>query len=366
MAIVNLLQSYIANKSALLSEFNTSNAIGSTNLRWTAATWNTFVATRTAAQNIYNDVGASQIQVDAARNALYNARIGLIVQSIDLSFTGSWSYNKIGTRMGYAVIFSSGTLTLDKQSISFDVWVVGGGGGAGHGSVYSGAAGGAGGGYNSLALAQTLAAGSYSVSIGGGGAPATANFDTRSGNDWGGWGGTSSFIGPSISLSAGGGSPSQSPQWYTNGTVGGYGGSGGGGGGPSGFSPGCGGASGVNGGNGGTSDYQSGCGYNAVGRVGGGAGNGINQTPFRENQVFAGYAANDYFGTGGVGGRSWNESDGNNAARAYKWAGVANVRQAAANSGAGGGGGQPEGDYSGGDKWGTAGGSGIVMLRWRD
>ncbi len=348
---MNLLQSYLANKSALLSELNTSNAIGSTNLRWTAATWNTFVAARTAAQNTYNDVGASQMQVDAARTALYNARAGLALIRIDMSFTGSWSGiqhdDSWGLRVGYALFYNSGTLTLNTRSNHFDVWMVGGGGGgggcSGAGDGRSGGGGG-GGGYVNLVKNQTVGAGTAAISVGGGGG---AGYGT---GDWytvydGGSGGSSYFNGLGISLSASGGSGGiHSQVWYKgNGGSGGSGGGGGGSGGNGGIG-GQNGASGINGQGGGNIGY-------------GGTGSGVNQTIFQEN----GWYLTASTGPGGIGGCYSTENQASNATQSgyTTWMGAAGIR----NGDWGGGGG---GACIFNNLFGTAGGNGIVIVRWYD
>lgn len=285
------------------------------------------------------------------------------------TFDGSWSLNLTAgkRRSGFAVLFGTGNFVVNT-AIKMDFFMVGGGGGTSHGTIYGGSGGGGGGGRVAIVKAFALAAGSYQLFIGGGGGVNGGTFANRTNGlnaDMGGTGGNtwSSGIGTGL-----GGNGAGNGGQYANGSAGGAGGSGGGGGCGScvyGTGMGWGGASGVNGGNGGAGDYQTSSPYNAYGGCAGGAGSGQNSTVFGEGIAQCGYGATDYFGPGGIGGRAWQYAAGS-APRADKWAGMGDIRAGVANTGGGGGGPEGEWDYSAGIFNGTAGGSGIMILRWAD
>lgn len=351
MTVISLIDQRTPNRSALQSEITTSAAI-TTNLRWTSASWNTFVTRKNDANTVNSNVHATQAQIDTARLNLYNARAGLVLQTISLSFTGSWSGQTThSARDGYCAIYGSGTLTLNTKVNKIEISIFGGGGGGGGTgtSDYSGSGGGGGGyhhcrktrngqGYDGAAFAVN--AGSYTVSIGGGGAGGVGYQNN------GGSGGTTSVFGRSAAGGAGGNRGATGIRG-----VGGAGGSGGGGcqlQQTSGSQMGVGGINGANG--------QDG---NSIsGRINaGGAGSGRNMTPFHEN----GWWTSTAYCPGGCGGVQNGFQSGQQNTKhgwsGWQWGG------APANTGGGGGG---VSYYFANPGTGTAGGSGMIFIRWYD
>jgi hypothetical protein len=348
--LINNKEAFYVDKVALAAELTTSNAIGTTNLRWTATTWTTFTTARTNATTVYNDIASSQAQVDSAKTVLTAARVALALQAISLSYTGSWGGQQTqSARQGYAVIYGSGTLTLNAQSNHFEVWAIGGGGGGGgvtgQGNYRTGGGGG-GGGRVALVKDKTANAGTAAIAIGGGGA--AGHGDTSWYNIWGaGTGGTSSFSGLGISVSASGGTGGTHSQVNASG-YGGAGGSGGGGGSTNAY----GGLGGQNGGTGGTGN---------AGGATGGAGAGQSTYIFQDNGT---WLSSSPYGPGGIGGpfEASNRSTNASQAGANAWSGATGIRDGCANTGAGGGG----GCIFDTNNYGSNGGSGLVVVRWYD
>ena len=259
----------------------------------------------------------------------------------------------ISTTGGYNIhtFTSSGTLTISGASATgIDYIVVAGGGGGGGTRAGGGGAGGV-----VVATNQTLAAGTYTITIGSGGAAGTGTND-------GGDGGSSS-LGSIQSCFGGGNGGGQA-------NAGGSGGSGGGG------SDGQAGGSGVSGqGNngGGSTGATGGGGGGGKGGAGGDGGQGAGSTPSSYVGGLGGTSlSNSYsgssveYGGGGGGGGRDNYSGGTGGGgggNGGKTTGT-NATAGTANRGGGGGGG---GRHSGGDsthKNGAAGGSGIIILRY--
>jgi hypothetical protein len=348
MTIINRIYQRTPGRSALQSEITTSVAI-STNLRWTTASWNTFSARKTEANAVNTNLHATQAQIDAARLNLYNARVGLVLQAITLSFTGSWSGQGVyNTRSGYCCIYGTGTLSFNTTANNVEWWVLGGGaGGGGCGTTGTGGSGGGGGGYCYSRKSggydgggfQVLN-GDYAVYIGGGGAGGVGYSQNggAGGRTWisqrynGGaeWFGAAGGAGGT--RNAGGAAP------------GGAGGSGGGGGQYYTYT----GQGGQNGASGTAGQYNNGT--NA-----GGAGSGRNMHIFQESSWWS----DQPYGSGGGGG-CHNDRVSWMGSACHAWAGTS-ARNAAANTGCGGG-----GIWYGYGNNGTAGGSGAVWIRWYD
>lgn len=239
---------------------------------------------------------------------------------------------------------SSGTFQILAGTGTVEYLAIAGGGGGG--GAYGG--GGGAGGLQAGSFSRTV--GSYTVTVGAGGAGGAANnvgvvgsnsvFDTVTANG-GGYGG-------------GGGAP----------TAGGNGGSGGGGG--QGTSPAVGGT-GSQGGNGGTSNPL------AAGQVGGGGGGGAapgNGTDAPIGGTAAGNGGAGFassitgtsvtYASGGGGGAGVGDTGGTVSAGGGGAGGSQGVTGTAGTANTGGGGGGGGGSASGG-----AGGSGIVIVRYK-
>ena len=242
----------------------------------------------------------------------------------------------------YTSFTSTGTLTVTKDGfLEYQIFAGGAGGGTGwpSGNGYGGGGGG-GGGY--FIGAQYFTAGTYTVTIGAGGAIATI-------------GGTSSITN-TFSLNGGGAGGNG------GGFVGGIGSTGGGGTfGSAGGTAFNGGYFGFNGGGsaGGSATGGGGGGAGAVGTAssgttGGNGGNGLEVNTFIGGaSLIKGGGGGGGGGTGGTGGTGGGGAGGSGAGAGT--AGGANT--------AGGGGGS--GNNTGTSGGGAAGGSGIVYIRWK-
>ena len=290
--------------------------------------------------------------------------------TVSFHYTGSYkicygaNYNKCETKSNecemvtsplwklYLLTGDSATLTINSVSSNVDVFLVGGGGGGAKPSTGqgSGGGGGGGGGHVSLVSNIALATGAHSVTIGSGGAGATA--DGGSGST----GGTTSLSGCSGCTAAGG-----------NGATGKKGAAGGSGGGGGSYHTGnpmsCPGYSqgGVNGsdGHGGVNLNNSCNDLNA-----GGAGDGVPTTEFQEDGALL-YAG------GGNGALVFyalytdeKEIFGQTVQNASNSGGASSYQDGVANRGGGGGGGfvwNYLGKYL--SKNAGSGGSGVVVIR---
>ena len=225
--------------------------------------------------------------------------------------------------------------------------IVAGGGGGGGTNVNGGGGGGAGG---MRTTSASITAGTYAVVVGGGGAAGNAGSD----------GGTSSFNGTSNVGGGGGG--------YNNGTNGRSGGSGGG----SGRDQPSGAGSGTSGqGNNGGASHASTCSGAGGGGGKGGVGQNSNQdcgTTITNNYSGGGVGSNNDYQTGsniayaGGGGGAWEgvstgAQGGTGGGGNGGSASLATATAGATNKGGGGGGGQ-------GNRPASAGGSGVVILRY--
>ncbi len=122
-----------------------------------------------------------------------------------------------GSQYVYHTFTTGGTFTVTADG-PMDYLIVGGGGGGGSGRGDSGVNAGGGGAGGMIDGSQTLTTGSYTITVGGGGAARDVNSNTRGGN-----GGNSTAFG--FAAIGGGGGASRTPG---GGTGGGNGGSGGG------------------------------------------------------------------------------------------------------------------------------------------
>jgi hypothetical protein len=250
----------------------------------------------------------------------------------------------------YRMFTGSGTLTVSNGPVTADILVVAGGGGGGKALGGGGGAGG----YQSF-LSQSLGSGSYTVTVGSGGAGATSQNTTR-----GSSGGNSQF--GALTASVGGGGGTGQSYLYPNGTGGASGGSGGGGA----RNNNAGGAGtpgqGNNGGSGSNSaNAYAGGGGGGAGAVGGNgsgsaAGAGGVGLQWLNGAYYAGGGGAGSNGSGASAGGVGGGGNGSDDTGSYPPAG-----NGIANSG-GGGGGLGAGDNSGLN--GGAGGSGIVVLRY--
>ncbi len=298
------------------------------------------------ALKIYNGTSWLTIAVDSTTSG-----------GIENTYSGYKSHTFLAT--GY---FIAGT------ALTCDVLVVagGGGGGGGHGgSIYNGGGGGAGGFVTATSFA--VPAGRYHVQVGDGGSGGTYNGIDGA---YPGWKGRDSMFSSIVAEGGGGGGSEQNWGFLANSMgasgAGGFGGSGGGGAGTgkhggaffpaatssgdpgsqgnsgetgAGASAGGGGGAGEkggtdgarHGGDGSTNDYRTGSDVTYAGGGGGGIDSGTNP------------------GTIGPGG------DGGGGQGGAKWTYTSTA--GTANSGGGGGGG-------GGNAIGSAGGSGIVVIRY--
>jgi len=276
----------------------------------------------------------------------------------------------------YYYVFTSGTptFTVTGGTLVADVLVVGGGGSGGVGAIGSNAGGGGGGGAVTYSANQSLTSGTYTATVGAGGASQT--LASTAGNN----GSLSSFIGGSVSVSAAGGGGGGATSNTSTALAAGKNGSSGGGGGSStlaadGSGPAGGTASaGFAGGTGWSSNIvanRSGGGGGGVGSIGtaasaatGGAGGaGISTyTTWGANTgglIGALVSSTYYLGAGGGGGTlgstPGSSTTGGTAGTAGNTTATASTA-AANNSGAGSGG--TNGGASG------AGGSGVVAVRF--
>ena len=275
----------------------------------------------------------------------------------------------------YHVFNNSGTFTISLSAANFDYLVVAGGGGGGAG--WGGGGGGGAGGY----LAGTnvsLSNGSYTVTVGG---PGSAASQSNAGTN----GASSTLSGSGIFANpAGGGGGASGGRWNPNQTAGKNGGSGGGGGSYD--------QTAGDGGNGTTGQGNDGGNGDKVNSMGGGGGGGasaagadwvtvsggsthqaggfggvgtqnlIAGTGHGENGYYAGGGAGgnyDYYNTGtpATGGNGGGGNGGDNTPGPYGVTGTPGD----INTGGGGGG----GSYDGGASPGSAGGKGVVIIRYR-
>lgn len=284
----------------------------------------------TTNQNVWTNIG------DGSGTAGYFAATG-----------GTTSTSGIYT---FHTFTSSGSFVVSGATKTMDILMVAGGGGGGAG-WYSG--GGGAGGMQAL-TSVNIAAGSYTVTIGAGGAGSTST--SLAGSD----GGNTSFTGQSNSVGGGGGAPRQS------GVNGRDGGSGGGGGQPTSL-----GGSGTTGQGNDGGDATSG--YGAGGGGAGAAGEAGSGSPFGANGG-AGlqWSPNStYYAGGGGGGANSGQSEANvtggQGGGGTGSRGSTEGTAGGANTGGGGGGGSNrEHSASGltGSQAGKAGGSGIVIVRY--
>ena len=282
------------------------------------------------------------------------------------------SVNGVSYRTHTFTSTGDNTFTLTSPSpINAQVLIVGGGGGGGADR----AAGGGGGGL--IFSTMSLSSGSYTATVGAGGIAAV--FGGGSSGNVAGNGGSSSFNG---STAVGGGGAGQH-QYYLNGSyqnngepyygVGRAGGSGGGGAAPGSSYPTAVGGSGTSGqGNAGGTGYYNGtsccagggggagsAGQNAGGRTGGAGGNGLSITIGGTTAYYAGggggSSAQDYgAAVGGAGGLGGGGRGGSSTVAPL--AGTANT--------GGGGGGAGNGNSGGWSLYGTAGGSGVIIISY--
>jgi len=332
---------------------------GSTLVADTSSTGTTYTATGLTAGTSYN------FNVAAINEA------GTGADGNTPSHTTLFSYSTTGspterTYSGYRSLHwtGSGTFVVAGAAATIDVLVVSGGGGGGYGSTGAGGDGGAGGGGAGGMkswTSQTAGVGTSTITIGGGGAGGV-NADDGIGTQ----GTTSSFaLGGGSTLSTTGGG-------YGGGRAetGGAGGSGGGGGG---FAAQAGGAAttgeGSAGGAGssGTTDVGGGGGGGKAGAGGAGSGTdggagGTNGTNVYADGTTSGVGVGQFAGGGG-GGQQGDESPAHGTGGAGGGGGGAHGGEtqsaATANTGGGGGGGRQ-------NQNGTAGGSGVVIIRWAE
>lgn len=248
------------------------------------------------------------------------------------------SVNQTGTTGGNSLI---GTVS----SIFWTLVVGGGGGGGGAGGGGTDGAGGGGGAEVVEDTTTLMPAGTYTITVGAGGASATS-------------GGTSSISGIATAIGGGaGGSPSGGA--HVAGKKGGNGGGAGGGSGGGGSQPGgtgkyFAGGSAPGGGEpaGGGGGGMGANGTNGSAGVGGNGGAGVASTITGSSVSYAGGGGGARpSGTGGTGAAGGGDGSSGNA----------NGSNATANTGSGGGG---AGYTGGGDKTGGTGGSGVVIIRF--
>ena len=250
----------------------------------------------------------------------------------------------------FHTFISSGSFTILGSQKSVDILMVAGGGGGGAG-WYAG--GGGAGGMQAL-TSVNLVSGTYTVTVGAGGAGSTNT--SLAGSD----GGNTSFTGQSDSVGGGGGAPRLSS---VNGRDGGSGGGGG-------QTPSTGGSGTAGQGN----DGGNAIGYGAGGGGAGAAGDdGANSSGFGGNGGDGlQWSPNSTYYAGGGGGGSGSSQSAANIAGGQGGGGNGSLggtegTAGAANTGGGGGGGSNrEHPASGltGAQAGKAGGSGIVIVRY--
>lgn len=258
--------------------------------------------------------------------------------------------NEVGTvgSFRYHIFTSSSSFVVDSGTKECGILVVGGGAGGGRN-----AGGGGGGGAIEPASgfsAQTLSAGSYTVTVGAGGSGSTADANK------GGTGGNSSFAGTStITANGGGGGGSASN------TGGGSGGSGGGG-----FQSGSGGTasgSNTNAGAAGTGSAGGGGGGATAAGSSANGGAGFTLTSIDSNLTsgnFTSFTGMTVISSGGGGGSGSSAgTGGTGAGNGGQGNGVAGAAAVSYGSGGGGGGtGQTAGGNGGNGK------AGIVIVRY--
>jgi hypothetical protein len=264
-----------------------------------------------------------------------------VVQGYGVATGGSSSTITVGGQSYTLLSFTSDTNLVVSSAGLFDVYIVGGGGGAGSGidgggGYVGGGSGGGGAGFVNI-TGVFIAAGTYAVDVGAGGATATDGSKSDIATIVGCIGGKKGGRGEIVNATGGASGASLVGATFANAFLGGvaarYSGAGGGAGGSANGSA----SSGTSGGNGGAGvDVSAFKGEvtNTTRHSGGGGGGsrGSSGTP----------------GTGGTGG-------GGNAGTGVSGNGVAGT----ANSGGGGGGG------NGGAGVGGAGGSGVVFVRFK-
>jgi hypothetical protein len=262
-------------------------------------------------------------------------------------------------------VFPTSGAFVANQSLTIDVVSVGGGGGGGWNN-----AGGGGGGEVDISRNLSVAAGvSKTVTIGAGGATATSTAGA------GANGGTTSFSSDTTSLGGGGGGTSDATDAGQR----------------SGQAGGSGGGSSINGASGGAASGSNtnigGTGYGAANNYQGGGGGGATSAGSNASSGVAGnggqgiaistifstlnLGALTHLASGGGGGgylssgamtRGFGGTNGGNGAMENSASGNADPTAGTSNSGGGGGGGAYTGVNS---RQGGAGGSGIVIIRYK-
>lgn len=237
----------------------------------------------------------------------------------------------------YRVFITSGTLNVSGSPLVADILVIAGGGGGGQGKSGTWEAGGGGAGGLQAFASQTLAATSFTVTVGAGGASTTNGSNSQFGALTSSVGGGNGAGGTSAAVPGNGGSGGGN--WYTTPVGTGTSGQGNNGG--------IGNASSSAGGGGGAGAV----GANSIPSYGGAGGAGSNlystwaaATSTGVNGYYAGGGGGSNTGAGGAGGGG---------------VGGVSVTAGAVNTGSGGGGGVSTANTLGG-----AGGSGIVIVRY--
>jgi len=288
---------------------------------------------RTTAGKTVSNLGVS---VQAALALTNPVQYGIVTSPVlypppppaTISFSGAYTTSGLYTRFT-----STGTVTVANRAYTLNYFAIGGGGG---GSTFCGGGGGAGG------LKQgglALAPGTYTVTIGQGGAAATGSDGTSAAYNYGSKGGNTTLGSLVTAYGGGGGATHACPTSdFMNGGCGGGGGWG------------------TDGGTG-SQGFDSGPGVTWYGRGGGGlggigfaaangrrGGNGGVGITFNGTNFGGGGAGGGGFGTGGGYG-SYGGGDGDGGG----------TKIGAPNTGGGGGGG-------GTDSGGGSGGSGILIF----
>jgi len=240
----------------------------------------------------------------------------------EFTYSGEYTFIEDSDKDWRIKFLTSGKLTFTKLGNAkkgIDVFLVGGGGSGGYGTMQNGytigfACGGSGG-YNTLDVATPEKSAEYEIVVGAGASKATARGKGKTG-------GTSSAFGFEADGGGGGGVIGWNSWPYIAGDPGGSGGGGEQG-------------NGVSNGSDGTGDYAT-------------EGSGVNSYEFREE------SSGTLYGGGGIGGKT-NENQGN-----YPGDGGGGTTGASGETNTGGGGGGTW-DYNPGG----TGGSGIVIIRNR-
>ena len=320
----------------------------------------------------YFDLPAGSTAQRPGSPAVGNKRVNTTTNAEEVYVNGTWqkadligeisaSGGTATTRDGYTyhTFTSTGNLVVSSGTVIADVLIVAGGGGGSNGDNGNDAGAGGGGGGVYLAERIALSAGTYTATVGAGGAGVSGTFRVA-GNP----GSNSSFTGLTTAIGGGRGG-----QCNTNGGDGGSGGgAGGGGGGPfsggsrttnQGF---------VGGGNHGTPAY-TGAGGGGAGGSGGWAGGGrVGGDGGPGAWAWGSSYGGGGGGGGGIGGTGFYATQQGGAGGgagagdggAPELTNVAGEgRNALANTGSGGGGGGSKSSVGG------AGGSGIVIVRYR-